>query len=596
MLSKPPTCEGCALAPLSTGFMRPQLSSNPYGVTLVGEALGEEEAEQGVPFVGKAGFRLTRLIEWAGLDRSRFDILNTVWCRPPSNRLEGEPYETPATNHCRERHWGSLLARSRVIVPLGNVAANVFLGHKGILTSRGYVYAGANGQYILPTVHPSFIARGNAKWSAAFILDLQKAVELAQRGFPQEFTEYTIDPSPLAAYEWAKGYQEALSADGRVRLAFDIETPGKPEEEDEADTGDDLPDATWNIFRIGFSYRPLHALSIPWEPPYYPTIRLLLGSTGDKIVWNAGFDVPRVRRAGFPASGTIHDGMVAWHILHSDLPKRLGFVATFTCPWQPAWKHLSGSRPGYYNACDADVELRSMQVIESELRRTGMWSVYQRDVLDLEPVLDHMRVRGMPVDLEVRADRARRLASRLQQVQSSLAGMVPVAARRIEIVYKKTPPDTTGLVPTRVEVPVTRCSVCGLENPTAPHFRTLKKPTEKRPQNPCAGGGKVTAVEAVDRFARLAEFKPSREQLIRYHQHLKRPLPMKWDKKAGRRKVSFGEAEIKKEMLKYPLDPLYAAVLEYRSIDKLAGTYVGRPNEVQTTPTIPGQAKAPVTV
>jgi uracil-DNA glycosylase family 4 len=77
MLSKPASCGGCPLAPLSTGFMKPQIASNPYGVTLVGEALGQDEAEQGKPFVGKAGFRLSRLIEWAGLDRSRFDILNT---------------------------------------------------------------------------------------------------------------------------------------------------------------------------------------------------------------------------------------------------------------------------------------------------------------------------------------------------------------------------------------------------------------------------------------------------------------------------------------------------------------------------------------
>ena len=65
---------------LSEGFMVPSLAgSAAYGVALVGEALGEDEAEQGRPFVGRAGFKLTRLIEWAGLDRSRFDIWNTAW-------------------------------------------------------------------------------------------------------------------------------------------------------------------------------------------------------------------------------------------------------------------------------------------------------------------------------------------------------------------------------------------------------------------------------------------------------------------------------------------------------------------------------------
>src|SRR5690606_39410898 len=63
------------------------------GVLLLGEALGEEEAKEGRPFVGKAGFMLTRLLQWAGLDRSDFAIANSVWCRPPSNKLDGRSEE-----------------------------------------------------------------------------------------------------------------------------------------------------------------------------------------------------------------------------------------------------------------------------------------------------------------------------------------------------------------------------------------------------------------------------------------------------------------------------------------------------------------------
>jgi ribosomal protein L34E len=271
--------------------------------------------------------------------------------------------------------------------------------------------------------------------------------------------------------------------------------------------------------------------------------------------------------------------MVAWHILHSDLPKRLSFVATFTCPWQPAWKHLSGSKPAFYNATDADVEWRAMEVIERELRKSGLWEVYQRDVLDLDPVLVHMQQIGMPVDGDVRLDRAIKLDNQLNQTKGQLEQCFPIATRGIQIVYKKTPQDTTGLIPQRIEDVIRRCSICGLENPTKPHFKTFKKPTEKRPQNPCSGGSVKSGVESVERFARLSEFKPSREQLIRYHQFLKRPLPLTWDKKNSRKKVSFGEKEIKKLILTYPTDPCYNLILTYRSIDKLAGTYVGRPSK-----------------
>jgi uracil-DNA glycosylase family 4 len=571
MLIRPSSCEGCPLHPIATGFMQPQLATHPYGVTLLGEALGEDEAEAGRPFVGKAGFKLSRLIEWAGLDRSRFDILNAAWCQPPGNKLEGTPFEYSAISHCRQSHWDHLLSRSTVVVPMGNVPTNVLTGFKNILTNRGYVSSGPRGNYIIPTVHPAFIARGNSKWSAAFINDLQKAVELAQRGLPPQILDYLLDPSPMVAYEWATGYLSALARDSSIKLAFDIETPGKGEDEDELDL-DGLADKTFHIFRIGFSYKGLSALSVPWEPAFIPTIKRIMGSSGPKVVWNAGFDVPRVRRAGVAINGTIHDGMVAWHILHSDLPKKLAFVATFTCPWQPAWKHLSGAKPAFYNATDADVEWRAMEVIESELKRVGLWDVYQRDVLDLEPVLQWMSEKGMRIDPEVREVSAKKLADRQAEVHSAMESVVPMEARKIEHVYVKPPKDISGLLvrPGTREVAV--CSGCGLQAPRKDHFKSYVKKV-----NPCSSQGPVKRNVEVQEYYRLADFTPSRDQLIRYHRALSRPLPMIWDKKAKVKKVSFNEEQIKKLILAYPLDILYPKVLEYRSLDKLAGTYIGRP-------------------
>lgn len=551
--------------------MRPSLAEGGYNVALLGEALGADEAEAGSPFVGKAGFKLTRLIGYAGLEREKFDIYNSVWCRPPDNRLEGTDFEQASVRHCKDHHWAALLHRAKVIVPLGNVATAALLGKKGILSIRGYVHAG-EGYHILPTVHPSFIQRGQSRWSAPFINDLQKAVHLARNGMPAEFTDYRLDPSPMDALTWARVYLQHLSKNPETYLAFDIETPGKGEDEEDVDTDSDAPDRTWNIERIGFSYAPLSALSIPWAPEYMAAIRLVLGSAGPKVVWNAGFDVPRVRRAGVSIAGTIHDGMVAWHILHSDLPKKLGFVATFTCPWQPAWKHLSGSKPAFYNATDADVEFRSMVAIERELRGSGLWEVYQRDVLDLEPILVHMSSKGMPVDGQVREDRAVKLAEKLGQARRRLEECVPIEARRIEHVYKNTPKCVEGLLlrPATRTVPV--CPGCGLERPRKDHFKTYVKK-----KNPCAGKVPVETEVSVDEYYRLSEFSPSRDQLVRYHHWFRRPLPQVWDKKANRRRVSFAEGEIKKLILRYPDDIIYPTILEYRSLDKIAGTYIGRP-------------------
>lgn len=489
-----------------------------------------------------ATFRLMRLVEWAGFSMDQFERVKVSDTLPDDG----------------------------VLLTMGDLATNMAIHRREpVQFTRGYVWDRGT-QRVVPTVHPAFIQHGNAKWSAAFIHDLQKAQEVATNGIPVQFTDYCLDPSPLVAYRWAQSYGEALSANPGLRLAFDIETPGKGDDEDDVDL--EGHDRTWNIERIGFSYGPLQALSIPWAPEYMPCVRTLLGSGGDKVVWNAGFDVPRVRRAGVGINGLIHDGMVAWHILHTDLPKRLGFVATFTCPWQPAWKHLSGARPAYYNAVDADVEWRSMEFIEKELRRTGLWDVYDRDVVQLEPVLVHMQQMGMPIDGAIRLDRAIKLDTELKRIKADLEGLMPLETRKVEHVYKNAPKDTTGLLtrPGHRDIPV--CSVCGLERPRKDHFKHYKKKL-----NPCAGAEARRDTRTVEEFYRLAAFSPSRDQLVRYHHFLKRPLPTKYDKKSSKRVVSFGEEQMKALQLRYKDDIVYQLVLKYRELDKLLGTYIGRP-------------------
>jgi len=550
--------------------MIPSLATDPYGVTLLGEALGADEAKAGRAFVGKAGFKLTRLIEWAGLDRSKFDIFNTAWCRPPNNRLEGTVHEDTAISHCRGAHWGALLDRSRVVVPLGNVATSALLKRKGILSIRGYVWAG-DGYHIIPSVHPSFIQRGQAKWSAALIHDLQKSVQLATEGLPTHLTSYMLDPSPSGAYQWARSYLLFLEANPNAYLAFDIETPFKKADEDEIVLDSDAPDRTWKIDRIAFSFRGLYALSIPWGPEYRAAIALILGSAGPKVVWNQGFDVPRVRREGVVVNGIIHDGMVAWHILHTDLPKSLRFVATFTCPWQPAWKHLSSARPAFYNATDADVELRSMVAIEKELRRTGLWDVYQRDVVDLEPILVHMHQKGMPVDASIRLDRATKLNELLIDVKKKMEECIPLIARRIAHVYKRDPARRDGLLQRPGHRSESYCPNCDLSRPRRSHFKRFVKRS-----NPCADYEPRERDVSVIEYYRLHPFTPSRDQLIRYHKSRNRALPTVWDAKDRRKRTSFGEKQLKELVIRYADDPLYSLVLKHRSLDKTAGTYIGR--------------------
>lgn len=102
---------------------------------VVGEGPGEDEDRTGLPFVGRAGQLLDRILEAAGIPRASVFVSNMVKCRPPGNR-NPQPDEIAACDH-----WlldQIRLVRPQVIVTLGNVPTQYFLKTKvGITRTRG---------------------------------------------------------------------------------------------------------------------------------------------------------------------------------------------------------------------------------------------------------------------------------------------------------------------------------------------------------------------------------------------------------------------------------------------------------------------------
>ena len=152
MISPEKDCRRCGLCTGRTNLVLPcgDLSSP---VVLVGEAPGENEDLQGVPFVGRAGKILDQAMEDVGLERSRVMITNTVKCRPPNNR-DPEPGEMEA---CRG-FLNSELSGRRAIVGLGRSAIRDLLGYTGpmsqIVNTRQYVEINGERILFIPTYHP----------------------------------------------------------------------------------------------------------------------------------------------------------------------------------------------------------------------------------------------------------------------------------------------------------------------------------------------------------------------------------------------------------------------------------------------------------
>ena len=122
----------------------------------VGEAPGADEDEQGVPFVGRAGQLLTKIIEAIGMHREDVYIANVIKCRPPGNR-NPEPDEVATCEPFLAQQID--IVKPRVIVALGTFAAHLLLRTDAPISRiRGVVHQ-YRGASLIPTFHPAYLLR-----------------------------------------------------------------------------------------------------------------------------------------------------------------------------------------------------------------------------------------------------------------------------------------------------------------------------------------------------------------------------------------------------------------------------------------------------
>lgn len=609
MLTKPSTCFGCELYNIGQGFMEVD-GNGTNKVLLVGEALGEKEAEAGLPFQGPAGMVLNKALLRANLKREAFKIANVVWCRPPGNKLAGQDYAQAAIDHCSQ-YLDAVIddMRPKCIVALGAIALRRLIPDcpVGILEARGYCqWSEKYKTYVIGTVHPSFIGRGNTAWAQVLIHDIQRGVEVAKEGLPPLELDYLCDPEPAKVKQWIEAFEEYYAANPDLYLSTDIETEGKDADEEALDLDGEEGKEYGAILRCGYSYKKGHALSIPWGGMYDQFHRRLLASRCQKLFWNAPFDVPRILAAGCEIGGTISDGMDAWHVLNSDLNKGLGFVTPFFYHAFPMWKHTSSEQPAWYNAADCDTAGVNMRGTVELLKKYGMWRVYVEYIQELDPVFAAMTKAGMPVDLYKRSQSAKLLSNAQANVRGEIEKIVPteIKTRKPTSGYVREPDDKTGLSQFVFDgVTVDRCSICSAAGPKKDHFRSRERKVcvicggkwtkahvkpkrlehvcdnaefKIQQDNPCAGGNVVRAVEGVTRWARIEPFIPSTKGILKYQDFMGHPRIEVG--KLDEKKATTDVKAIKKLIGKYPEDQFYKLVLQDREITKIAGTYVGKWN------------------
>ncbi|MPZ57302.1 MAG: uracil-DNA glycosylase [Rhizobiales bacterium] len=151
--------EGCALRATASRLVF--ADGNPAGrVMFVGEAPGRDEDLQGLPFVGRSGQLLDRMLAAIGLDRTSVYIANIVPWRPPGNRTP-TPQESQTCLPFIRRQIE--LADPDLLVCLGGPSAQALLGvREGIMRTRGRWFSyqsGAREIRAIATFHPAFLLR-----------------------------------------------------------------------------------------------------------------------------------------------------------------------------------------------------------------------------------------------------------------------------------------------------------------------------------------------------------------------------------------------------------------------------------------------------
>lgn len=157
-------CVACDLSKTRTNVVFADGNPDTASVILIGEAPGENEDLQGIPFVGRAGKLLNEFLEKAGLSRGHdLYIINTVKCRPPKNRVP--------TNKEKETCRHFLISQIEIIDPkvillCGATALKSFSTDKSPISKiRGELFEiDANGKAYkaMPIFHPSYLLRNHS--------------------------------------------------------------------------------------------------------------------------------------------------------------------------------------------------------------------------------------------------------------------------------------------------------------------------------------------------------------------------------------------------------------------------------------------------
>ena len=297
-------------------------------IMLVGEAPGATEDNGGLPFQGRAGQLLNKILDSKGLDRSKVYVTNAVKCRPPANATPNKT-QVKACNPYLMQEIEAV--KPKVIVTLGNTPLLAVTKKSGITKHRGEPLKMTFGSHtctVIPTVHPAAILR-NPKYRPLIEADLDAVESFLKHGKIEDNLDQKKFKVHIVTNK--KRLKECLHALERAYvknrlIAYDLETEGNQ---------------YWNpekrIWLLGIADRDDRAWVVPIEHPESPwkengTAVLKLFRKYLETAWfwkaaqNGKFDDGWLRARGIK-SYLNFDSILAQHLIDENSPKGLEFLS-----------------------------------------------------------------------------------------------------------------------------------------------------------------------------------------------------------------------------------------------------------------------------
>lgn len=409
-------------------------------IILVGEAPGDTEDIQGIPFVGQSGHLLKSMCECSGINYNQCYVTNVSPLKPP-NKNFGYFYEDPKRSIPKaslQQQWERLQEKIKSIKPkcvicLGEEALRAVTNLKGIGSWRGTRIEAFN-TIVIPTYHPAAILR---EYNLRCIseMDLRKALK-ESKGLTYVKPTIITNPNLTEAIEWLKVPSETVS--------FDIETIGE------------------RIRCIGFARRDkdsITAICIPfmrmlqssspsfnssgdgvvqcvrndvnyWEPHQEEAILeaiafVLENQSIKKVGQNSiHFDAPIIQREfGISIQNHWMDIMHAWHLLYPSFPKGLDFISSILTDHPNYWslKDTQNDKSEWeYNAMDCIITLEAYEQIEKELEEFGLSSFYRNQIHPLVFALLEAEQKGVVFDVIEAKKMETRLQAKLDEILKAI--------------------------------------------------------------------------------------------------------------------------------------------------------------------------------